>query len=276
MTPARDPDFAAVDAGGAEDLVAMMDAASGWPAVRTLRAWERERLALRPGERLVDVGCGPGDAAIALGSDLGPGGEVVGVDSSAAMVRVARERAAGSACPFRVVLGDAAALPEPDGSCDAARAERTLQWVPDPAGVVAELHRALRPGGRVALIDTDWSTLVVETGDEGVAAAVRAHVGVERRRPSHVGRRLWGLARTAGFVDLEVTAATHVTTEWDPDRTPAPPGFPPIAGLAADLAAAGDLDPRGAPGFVAAVVAAARTQRLVVAVTIYSVAGRRP
>jgi SAM-dependent methyltransferase len=258
VTVRRDPDFAAVDAGDAGDLVAMMDAASAWPAVRTLRAWERERLALRPGERLIDVGCGPGDAALALGAALGPAGEVVGVDSSEAMVGAARERAA------------------PDGSCDAARAERTLQWVPDPAGVVAELHRVLRPGGRLALIDTDWSTLVVETGDDAVAAAVRAHVGVERRRPSHVGRHLWGLAHAAGFVDVEATAATHVATGWDPDRTPAPAGFPPMAGLADDMVTSGDLDERGEPGFVAAVEDAARAQRLVVAVTMYSIAGRRP
>lgn len=269
MTRPRDPDFAAVDAGETEDLVAMMDAASDWPAVRTLRAWERERLALRSGERLVDVGCGPGDAALALGADLGPDGEVVGVDTSAAMLRTARRRAAdaGAPCALRALRADAADLPLPAGSCDAARAERTLQWVRDPARVVAEMGRALRPGGRLVLVDTDWSTLVVETGDDAVATAVRAHVGVERRRPSHVGRRLWGLARAAGFVDLDVTAATHVATAWDPDRAPAPPGFPPIAGLAAEV---------GAPGLLAAVRDAARDGRLVMALTIYSVAGRRP
>ncbi len=276
MTAARDPAFATVDEGDAGSLVAMVDAASSWPAVGVLRAWERERLGLRTGERLVDVGCGPGDAAIALAADVGPCGEVVGIDTSRAMLRAARERAAGAACPFRAVRGDAAALPAPDGSCDAARAERVLQWVPDPAGVVAELHRVLRPGARLGLIDTDWSTFTVETGDDDVLAAVRAHVGVERRRPSHVGRRLWSLARDAGLVDLEVTAATHVATDWDPDRSPAPAGFPPIRGLAADLVAAGDLGRQGAPAFVAAVEGAARTHRLVVSLTMYSVAGRRP
>jgi SAM-dependent methyltransferase len=241
-----------------EHEVATMDATSDWPAVRTLRAWEAERLAVQPGERLVDVGCGPGDAALALAP-----GEIVGVDADAVMLRTAVERARASTCPFRPVLADAAALPLADGSCDAARSERTLQWVPRPEQVVAEMRRALRPGGRLTLIDTDWSTLTIETGDDALAAAVRAHVAVERRRPSHVGRRLRSLAEPAGLVGLEETTATHVAPDWDA-------GLPPLEALAADIW------PRRARHVVAAVEEAARRGELHVALTIYSVAGRRP
>src|SRR5690349_15466879 len=109
--PDFDLDYAAVDGGSnTAHLVATMDAVTAWPAIVTLRAWERERLALRTGERLLDVGCGPGDAAVALAADLGATGEVVAVDASETMLGVAATRAAGVAGSFRVVVGDASSL----------------------------------------------------------------------------------------------------------------------------------------------------------------------
>jgi hypothetical protein len=59
-------------------LLRTMDATASWDATRELRTFERRELRLADGDRLLDVGCGLGDAAINLGEDLGPGGEVVG------------------------------------------------------------------------------------------------------------------------------------------------------------------------------------------------------
>ena len=56
-------------------LLRAMDETAQWDATKQLRAWEREQLALRPGQRLLDVGCGLGDAALALAADLGDQGE---------------------------------------------------------------------------------------------------------------------------------------------------------------------------------------------------------
>src|SRR6476660_2420808 len=69
-------------------LVATMDATAEWETIRRLRAWERDRLALARGQRLLDVGCGPGHAALTLIEDLGDDGEVVGLDASAQMIAV--------------------------------------------------------------------------------------------------------------------------------------------------------------------------------------------
>ena len=62
-------------------LVDTMDATAQWPATRQLRTWEREHLRIIAGERLLDVGCGRGDAALSLAIDLGDAGEVVGIDA---------------------------------------------------------------------------------------------------------------------------------------------------------------------------------------------------
>ena len=136
-----------------------------------------------------------------LSDDLGPTGEVVGIDATAAMLAVTGERAVGRPCPIRFTVGDATALDQPNASFDAVRSERTLQWLADPAAAADEMARVLRPGGRLALIDTDWSTFDLDVGDE-VAAVVREAVRFERNRPSHVGRRLGELVQAAGFDDV--------------------------------------------------------------------------
>jgi SAM-dependent methyltransferase len=249
--------------------VATMEDTARWAAIRRLRDWEREHLALRSGQRLLDVGCGLGEAARALAADLGPGGEVVCIDASEAMLAVARERAAAAACPMRFRVGDAMALGEPDASFDAARTERTLQWLADPQTAVDELARVLRPGGRLGLIDTDWSTLRIDVGDDEVARAVREGLQVERNRPSLVGRRLGALARAAGLEVIAETSATHTWTRWDPDVSPAPDGCFSMASLADDLADAGTLDRAGADRFLATVQDAARRDRFSMTLTMF-------
>ena len=154
----EDPDLAV--------LVAAMDGTAGWDATRRLRAWERGQLRLTAGERLLDVGCGLGDAGLALAEGLGDRGELVGIDVSEQMLRVARTNARSARCRVRFSAGDACSLDEPDDSFDAVRSERTLQWLADPAAAVAEMLRVLRPRGRLSLIDTDWSTFSIDVGDD--------------------------------------------------------------------------------------------------------------
>jgi ubiquinone/menaquinone biosynthesis C-methylase UbiE len=255
-------------------LVATMEATSRWDTIRHLRGWERAHLALRPGDRLLDVGCGLGDAAVALAADLAPGGEVVGIDASAAMLAVARERSVGARCPVRFAVGDAMALDEPDRSFDAVRSERTLQWTDDPEVAVSEMARVVRPGGRLALIDTDWSTLELDVGDDEVAALVRTAMATERDRPSRVGSRLGSMVRSVGFVEVAETSIRQVWTRWDPDESPAPDGCFSMRSLADDLVGAGHVDRSGADRFVDTIHTASREGRFSMALTMFAVVAR--
>lgn len=114
------------------------------------RARALDRLALEPGERVLEVGCGPGNSFPALREGVGPDGAVVGLDASAGMCERARERAAewGN---VHVVRGDARRLPVE--GFDAVYASMSLSAVPDPDAAVAASHDALRPGGRLVLLD---------------------------------------------------------------------------------------------------------------------------
>lgn len=234
-------------------LVDTMDATGRWNATVELRAWERRHLRLAVGESLLDVGCGLGDATVSLAEDVGPDARVVGIDASSSMLTVARQRAEAARRRVRFSVGDAVALDEPDRSFDAVRTERTLQWLTDPRAAIDELVRVVKPGGRVSLIDTDWSTLSIDVGDAEISAAVREAMRVERRRASNVGSRLGELARDAGLDVVDATSRTQCWTEWDPDARPAPDGCFSMQSLADDLVSAGQLAADDAGRFVSTI-----------------------
>lgn len=257
-------------------LVATMEATAAWDATRQLRAWEREQLRLTAGERLLDVGCGLGEAALALAADLGDSGEVVGIDRSEAMLRVAREHAASARCRVQFRVGDALALEEPAGSFDAARCERTLQWLADPAVAVAELVRVLRPGGRLSLIDTDWSSFAIDVGDLLIARLVREAMATERSRASMVGARLEPLVVAAGGVTVARTEVTQTWRSWDPDVDPAPTGCFSMESLVDDLVASGRSEPADRDGVMATIHGAARAGRFSMRLTIHGLVATVP
>jgi len=257
-------------------MVAGMDATAQWRAVRQLRDWEAEHLALQPGEWLIDVGCGPGDAAIALSAALAPDGFTLGIDSSEAMLEVARRRAeqAGVAVEFRVE--DAQALTVGEGEMDACRSERMLQWIPDSGRALKEMVRVLRPGGRLVVADTDWRTLAFDLPDQELVDTVAGAIGAFRGPGHTVGGRLLNMCRDLGLVDVDCTAATHVWTEWDPDAETAPSGFFPFSSALSQLADLGMVSRDTGERFNAIIEDAARRDRFCMSLTMFAVYGSKP
>lgn len=108
--------------------------------------------ALQPGERVLDVACGTGLVTFAAAAAVSPGGSVLGVDISGAMVAAASRRATGwDAWAPRFRRMDAEALDLPDGGFDAALCALGLMYAPHPDQALGELFRVLRPGGRAGL-----------------------------------------------------------------------------------------------------------------------------
>jgi arsenite methyltransferase len=145
------------------DAARRIEAVYTTPDVIEQRRTVMELLALRPGERVLDVGVGPGLLAADMARAVGPGGAVSGIDISDQMLAVASGRAADlgpDSAPIEVRLGGADALPYPDGCFDVAVSTQVLEYVPDVPGALAEIRRVLRPGGRVLVLDTDWDSIV--------------------------------------------------------------------------------------------------------------------
>jgi arsenite methyltransferase len=154
-------------------------------------------LAPQPGEQVLDIGSGPGLLAIEMGEAVGPSGRVEGIDASAAMVALATERADGKPW-IRFRQADAATLPFPDASLDAATATQVYLYVPDLACALAELHRVLKPGGRALILDTDWQSVVWHTTD-GARMARILSAWEEHFANGFIARTLPAMLHAAGF-----------------------------------------------------------------------------
>jgi SAM-dependent methyltransferase len=109
---------------------------------------------IRPGETVVDVGCGAGVDSILAARQAGPSGRVVGVDMTAEMVKKATDNAvAAGVTNAEFHQGEADRLPAGDGTADAVISNGVFNLCTDKPKVLAEVYRVLRPGGRVQMAD---------------------------------------------------------------------------------------------------------------------------
>ncbi|MFB9558124.1 class I SAM-dependent methyltransferase [Streptomyces roseoviridis] len=106
-------------------------------------------LGLRPGDAVLDAGCGTGRALPPLREAVGPTGTVIGADLTPEMLAEAVK--AGRDRTGTLILADVARLPVRDGALDAVFGAGLVSHLADPAGGLRELARAVRPGGRLAL-----------------------------------------------------------------------------------------------------------------------------
>jgi ubiquinone/menaquinone biosynthesis C-methylase UbiE len=164
-----------------------------------------------PGQRVLDLGAGPGFFATGLAQLVSPGGRVDGVDINRRFVADARTRAAGrDDLAFHHVEDHR--LPFPDATFDRVICKNVLEYVPDLDATLQEVRRVLKPGGRVHVIDSDWGFVVVEpwgksTVDRFFAAAAPAF------REPYIGRKAPGRLAALGFVDVKVSVMPIVDRE---------------------------------------------------------------
>ena len=140
-----------------------LDAGNALPTIRASKPLILDGLRLQGGEAVLDAGCGMGADVFDLAQRVGPAGRVVGIDVSEVMIAEARRRAAGLQLPVEFEVGDAQQLRFADARFDACRTERMLMHVPDAERAFSELVRVTRAGGRVAVFDFDWDTLVIDS-----------------------------------------------------------------------------------------------------------------
>jgi len=183
--------------GAMTDQISYMDTAAATDVGVDYKRRSVAGLDLRPGQTVVDIGCGPGTDLGRLAGPVAPGGSVIGVDRDPSMLAEARRRHAGAA-GVEVRAGDVNDLPFGDGSVDRARVDRLLQHVRDPESAIGEVRRVLRPGGLFGMAEPDWDTLAVADDDVATSRAFARFVA-GRVRNSTIGRELPRLCARAGF-----------------------------------------------------------------------------
>jgi len=182
------------------------------PEIVRQRMRTLEMLKPNVGESILDVGCGPGLLAQDLAIEVGPEGKVVGIDTSGSMLELAERRCADLP-QVEFVEGDAKSLVADDATYDAAVCVQVLLYVEEPNEVLKEIHRALKPGGRIVIMETDWRGMVLNNGDQALTDTMAA--AWDRKVPSpNLPARLGPMLRQQGFTAVAVEAFPLVSTSY--------------------------------------------------------------
>ena len=168
-------------------------------------------LAPRAGESVLDIGCGGGETALELARAVAPDGKVLGIDLSASVLAFAR-RAVKDCERVRLVEADAQVFPFEPASFDAAFSRFGVMFFADPIAAFSNIHRSLKPGGRLAFVC--WRALNENQLDLLPLQAASAYLPPQpvhdRDAPGPFAfakpERVRGILARAGFTDIEITA----------------------------------------------------------------------
>ena len=172
-----------------------------------------EKIGIKPGERVIDLGCGPGGVLHLLGKRVGPQGSVLGIERSPHFVELARRFVNDHAlAQIEVREGNAYDTGLPRQSFDGAHMRLVLVNVPEPERIVREMVSLVRPGGWVASFEADFMGLVCDPALpawDRLLDVYKAHAAGQKI-DLFIGRRTHRLFRDAGVKDIRVDAVLHV------------------------------------------------------------------
>ncbi len=180
-----------------------------------------DRAAIRPGESVLDIGCGAGATTLAAAERAGPGGRVTGLDISTTLLDIARHRAAGGA-NVTFLEADAQTHPFAPATQDVVLSRHGLMFFADPLAAFRNLAAALRPGGRIVFLA--WADAGLNPWVREARSAAEARLGAVPPDPPHTPGmfaftdrdHVTGLLVAAGFASI---AAEELRTELHREGT---------------------------------------------------------
>lgn len=183
------------------------------PYYRECKNQSYDLLNLQPGLTVLDAGCGLGDDVFRMAERIAPGGKVVGLDASAAMIEKAGAQKHATRLPVEFQTGDIKALPFPDNSFSRCRIDRVLQHIPGPQKAIAELVRVLEPDGLLLAYDNDWETFSIASCKTEMTRTVES-IWRESFTNRRIGRDLPHYFVEASLSDVTTCPGTSVITDF--------------------------------------------------------------
>lgn len=165
---------------------------------------------LSPGMSVLDVGCGPGTVTVDLAARVAPG-KVVGIDLSDTVIEEARSYAAErGVANVSFLAGDVHDADLPAASFDVVHAHQVLQHLPDPVATLGRMKQLVKPGGIVAVRDSDYAAKAWAPIDDRLTTWLSVYREVARRNGAEpdAGRWLLSWAQQAGLRDIAYSSST--------------------------------------------------------------------
>lgn len=197
-----------------EVMAARLEARGQHPRFAAMYREYLDAMDIDAARSVLDLGCGTGVIARAIGRRPGFGGQVLGIDRSAHLIDTARRLAAAEGLDGCVAFeaGDSHSLRLADARFDAVVAHTLFSHLDDPRVVLAEVARVLAPGGKVAIFDGDFASMTftgddpdaARAADDAIIEAVVTHPRVMRVLPQLLREFGFSLTQTFGYVMADV------------------------------------------------------------------------
>ncbi len=194
------------DVDSVNAYISALEAFDGIAELQELKELARARGGVAAGKSILDVGCGFGLETRRLAEAAGSQGKVHGLDKSADFIKEAQRRAEAAGQPIAYQTGDATALPYGDNSFDCVRAERILIYLTDVSAALSEMCRVLKPSGKIALIEPDFSTNTINISDRTLARRVLDHEIKTAVENSFLPGSLMVALEDLGFANIEISS----------------------------------------------------------------------
>lgn len=173
-----------------------------------------ENLALSANQKVLDIGCGTGFLTYEIANQVGENGSVYAIDKEPDMVRATKERCEGMQ-HVNATEGDVTALAFAENRFDAATCTQVLLYVAEIQLAIAEIVRVLKPGGTLAILETDWRTTVMRSSYPAITDKIYRAWDDTVASPN-LPAQLNKLLTDAGLIDIYIEAIPLINTEFDP------------------------------------------------------------
>jgi len=186
------------------------------PEIVRQRQHTLNRLSVKRGEQILDVGCGVGFLSYEIALQTGDSGRVSGIDQNSEMIRHANKRCE-SLRNTEFSEANADNLPFPEESFDAVSCTQVLLYVNDVAQVLSGIRRVLKPAGRIIIVETDWRGVVLNSDYDSITRKIFSAWDAAVPSPN-LPVRLGPLLVDNGFCNVDVEPIPILNTEYTPSQ----------------------------------------------------------